>query len=105
VCARCCCPAEGAGYAIETPRAPPPVCQRRNPRAHQPTHANTPIPPCPLPSPVRQARLPPHAQPEGGSLGTGYPHDEATKGWLAGNVDAVFGFHPIVRFSWETAAR
>ncbi|KAI8469527.1 MAG: ribonuclease H-like domain-containing protein [Monoraphidium minutum] len=52
-----------------------------------------------------QARLPPHAQPEGGSLGTGYPHDEATKGWLAGGVDAVFGFHPIVRFSWETAAR
>ncbi|GBF93409.1 ribonuclease H2 subunit A [Raphidocelis subcapitata] len=52
-----------------------------------------------------QARLPARAQPAGGSLGTGYPHDEATKGWLAANVDPVFGFHPIVRFGWETASR
>lgn len=52
-----------------------------------------------------QARLPAHAQPASGNLGTGYPHDEATKGWLAASVDPVFGFHPIVRFSWETAGR
>jgi hypothetical protein len=53
-----------------------------------------------------KAALPPRFAPEGpAGLGTGYPHDEATKRWLAGSVDLVFGFPPIVQFSWETAAR
>ncbi|CAI5517397.1 unnamed protein product [Closterium sp. Naga37s-1] len=31
------------------------------------------------------------------------PLDPATKAWLAGSVDAVFGFPSLVRFSWATA--
>lgn len=72
------------------------------------TQLPPPTAPRPPPPGMRrslQARLPAHAQPAGGSLGTGYPHDEATKSWLASNVDPVFGFRPIVRFGWETASR
>ncbi|CAI7906048.1 unnamed protein product [Closterium sp. NIES-54] len=37
------------------------------------------------------------------NLGSGYPGDPATKAWLAGSVDPVFGFPSLVRFSWATA--
>lgn len=44
---------------------------------------------------------------EGGSVGTeygsGYPTDPVTKSWLSANVDGVFGFPQLVRFSWSTA--
>eukprot|EP01138_Halocafeteria_seosinensis_P011092 gb/GECG01011329.1/.p1 GENE.gb/GECG01011329.1/~~gb/GECG01011329.1/.p1 ORF type:complete len:291 (+),score=49.44 gb/GECG01011329.1/:1-873(+) len=35
--------------------------------------------------------------------GSGYPSDPSTKEWLRQNVDAVFGFPSIVRFSWSTS--
>ncbi|KAM0749270.1 ribonuclease [Meredithblackwellia eburnea MCA 4105] len=35
-------------------------------------------------------------------FGSGYPSDPKTKAWLENNVDPVFGFPNIVRFSWQT---
>ncbi|KXN68581.1 ribonuclease-like protein H2 large subunit [Conidiobolus coronatus NRRL 28638] len=35
-------------------------------------------------------------------LGSGYPADPLTKEWLAKSVDPVFGYYPVVRFSWST---
>ena len=36
-------------------------------------------------------------------VGSGYPGDPATKSWLKGNFDPVFGFPSLVRFSWKTS--
>jgi len=36
------------------------------------------------------------------TMGSGYPSDPATKRWLNSNVDPVFGFPNIMRFSWKT---
>ncbi|EGD77038.1 ribonuclease [Salpingoeca rosetta] len=35
--------------------------------------------------------------------GCGYPSDPKTKAWLRANIDKVFGFPSVVRFSWQTA--
>ncbi|CAD1474102.1 unnamed protein product [Heterotrigona itama] len=37
--------------------------------------------------------------------GCGYPNDPDTKKWLFDNVDDVFGFPRVVRFSWSPAER
>lgn len=34
--------------------------------------------------------------------GSGYPGDERCKKWLETNIDSVFGFPDICRFSWGT---
>ncbi|XP_048575436.1 ribonuclease H2 subunit A isoform X2 [Nematostella vectensis] len=36
--------------------------------------------------------------------GSGYPSDPTTKKWLADNLDRVFGFPQLVRFSWSTCS-
>lgn len=33
-----------------------------------------------------------------------YPGDPATKAWLKGHSDPVFGFPTLIRFSWKTTA-
>lgn len=37
------------------------------------------------------------------TAGSGYPGDELTKKWLRRNVDPVFGWPTVLRFSWATA--
>lgn len=39
----------------------------------------------------------------GGVWGSGYPSDPKTSLWLRSHVDPLFGWHPVVRFSWQTA--
>lgn len=38
-----------------------------------------------------------------GALGSGYPSDPTTKQWLQANVDPIFGFPSLIRFSWSTS--
>ena len=38
-------------------------------------------------------------------FGSGYPSDPNTKAWLEDNVDPVFGFPTLVRFSWSTCQK
>lgn len=37
--------------------------------------------------------------------GSGYPSDPRTVRWLQGNLDPVFGYSRLVRFSWSSCAR
>uniref|UniRef100_A0A1B6DU10 Ribonuclease n=1 Tax=Clastoptera arizonana TaxID=38151 RepID=A0A1B6DU10_9HEMI len=39
------------------------------------------------------------------SWGSGYPNDPVTKVFLESNIDQVFGFPQLVRFSWSTAEK
>ncbi|KAJ3044523.1 hypothetical protein HDV00_001950 [Rhizophlyctis rosea] len=36
-------------------------------------------------------------------FGSGYPSDPNTVRWINGNIDPVFGFPRLIRFSWSTA--
>jgi len=38
-------------------------------------------------------------------FGSGYPGDDDCKKWLENNLDPVFGFPTLVRFSWSTAKK
>lgn len=40
-----------------------------------------------------------------GTFGCGYPSDPSTCAWLKANVDPVFGYDDIVRFSWSSCDR
>ncbi|KJE92154.1 ribonuclease H2 [Capsaspora owczarzaki ATCC 30864] len=44
----------------------------------------------------------PHGSTIGRDFGCGYPSDPVTKQWLQTNMDSVFGFPGVVRFSWGT---
>jgi hypothetical protein len=35
-------------------------------------------------------------------FGSGYPADPFTKQWLEGNLDKLFGYPTLIRFSWAT---
>ena len=39
----------------------------------------------------------------GTDTGCGYPSDPKTKTWLKENIDPVYGFPSLVRFSWKTS--
>jgi ribonuclease H2 subunit A len=39
------------------------------------------------------------------NFGCGYPGDPLTKKWLRNNMDLVFGYPSIVRFSWSTTSK
>jgi ribonuclease H2 subunit A len=41
----------------------------------------------------------------GQEYGCGYPSDPATVAWLHRNMDPVFGYPDIVRFSWSSCDR
>jgi ribonuclease H2 subunit A len=38
---------------------------------------------------------------EGRSWGSGYPGDARTRSWMKSNIDKVFGFPNVMRFSWK----
>jgi len=38
-------------------------------------------------------------------FGSGYPNDPVTKAFLTKNIDHVFGYPQLVRFSWSTAGK
>eukprot|EP01098_Paradermamoeba_levis_P006742 TRINITY_DN2805_c0_g1_i2.p1 TRINITY_DN2805_c0_g1~~TRINITY_DN2805_c0_g1_i2.p1 ORF type:complete len:236 (+),score=53.49 TRINITY_DN2805_c0_g1_i2:122-829(+) len=38
----------------------------------------------------------------GRKFGSGYPADPITKTWMRSNLDPVFGFPSVIRFSWKT---
>src|SRR3989338_31774 len=38
-------------------------------------------------------------------FGSGYPGDPKTKAWLRSNLDPVFGFPSVIRFSWKTTQK
>ena len=42
---------------------------------------------------------------EKGKMGSGYPADRRTKTWLKANIDVVFGYPKVCRFSWSTVKR
>ncbi|PVU97741.1 hypothetical protein BB561_000354 [Smittium simulii] len=39
------------------------------------------------------------------NMGSGYPSDPVTVRWLKANIDYVFGYSDIVRFSWSTCSK
>lgn len=39
------------------------------------------------------------------AFGSGYPGDPNTKQWLRNNMDQVFGYPGLIRFSWSTCAK
>ncbi|KAJ1954843.1 hypothetical protein EC988_002214 [Linderina pennispora] len=39
------------------------------------------------------------------NYGSGYPGDPNTVAWLKDNIDAVFGYPDIIRFSWATCTK
>lgn len=41
--------------------------------------------------------------PSGGVWGSGYPADPRTSSWLKANLDSVFGWGHMVRYSWNTS--
>jgi ribonuclease H2 subunit A len=43
-----------------------------------------------------------HATTEDRNFGSGYPSDPRTVAWLENNLDPVFGYTNIARFSWAT---
>lgn len=38
---------------------------------------------------------------EGRNWGSGYPGDDRTRFWMKNNIDKVFGFPNVMRFSWK----
>jgi len=38
-------------------------------------------------------------------FGSGYPGDPSTKAWLNKNIDPVFGYPRLIRFSWATTTK
>lgn len=42
---------------------------------------------------------------DGRSWGSGYPADARTRTWMKKNIDKVFGFPDVMRFSWKPCAQ
>lgn len=54
---------------------------------------------------LRDFRAPESAATGSIEYGSGYPGDPVTTAWLKSNVDSVFGYPALVRFSWQTTTR